>query len=59
MTDARIKEAYKLRKRAELCRSAASIKTTGGHETDLLLILIAEQLEGEVREWKEQQRRAG
>jgi hypothetical protein len=39
-----------LRERAAVCRIAAGLPTTGGHETDRLLFQIAEQLEAEADE---------
>ena len=45
-----IVRAAALRARAALCRRAAGIPTTGGHESDRLLLDLAEQLEREAAE---------
>lgn len=39
--------AQGLRERAKLCRIVASVPTNGGHETDLILLDLAERLEDE------------
>lgn len=36
-----------LRRKAELCRRAASVPTTGGHYEDRVLLAVAEELEHE------------
>lgn len=38
-------KALTLRRKAEICRQAAAVKTNGGHLEDVLLLDIAEHLE--------------
>jgi hypothetical protein len=43
----RVAKAGALLARAALCRRAASVPTIGGHQTDRILLEMAEQLERE------------
>lgn len=45
--------ATELRRKAELCRRAASVSTEGGHRADSILMNLAAELEREAQELEE------
>lgn len=48
-TLARNSEAVELNRKADLCRRAARVPTSGGHHADRLLLALAERLEREAK----------